>query len=247
MILCAGYATRLYPLTLERPKALLPVGGKPIANYLLDRLAGLPGVQSVVLVTNEKFKQQFFSWKDRLSYGKPLDIVVDPSTNEANRLGAIKDLELVISTMGLREDLLVLAGDNLFDFDLTDFLQRSFERRPAITIGIVRMESPEKASRYGVVRHDEANRIVEFYEKPEKPETPFVSTGIYFLPEEKIPLVRAYLVGRENPDAPGHFITWVSKREAVYTHLFVGTWYDIGDRATYKHADEVFGQRGRRG
>ena len=128
MVLCAGYATRLYPLTLERPKALLPVGGKPIANYLLDRLEKLPWVKSVVLVTNQKFKQHFFSWRDTLSYGKPLDIVADPSTSEANRLGAVRDLELVISSMQLHEDLLVLAGDNLFDFALTDFAKGGLEK-----------------------------------------------------------------------------------------------------------------------
>ena len=121
LILAAGYATRLYPLTKDTPKPLLEVAGKSILERLLDKISLIEKIDHVYVVTNSRFAKAFGDWVEQYTYTKPLTVIDDGTTSNDNRLGAIGDIQFVIEQVGLADDLMILAGDNLFDFDLRDF------------------------------------------------------------------------------------------------------------------------------
>ena len=167
IILCAGYATRLYPLTENLPKPLLPVGNKPILEWILERVEKVQGVEVVYLVSNQKFAGHFESWAAKVKYPWPVKVVNDHTTSNENRLGAIGDLAYVIKTEKVDPcDLLVIAGDNFFDFDLASFVDFGKKKRPHGIIAVYDVGDKELAKRYGLVRTDSDGKILEFQEKP---------------------------------------------------------------------------------
>lgn len=249
VILCAGYATRLYPLTLNCPKPLLPIGGRPLIEYILDVLEEIPEIGEVFIVTNARFRKNFVDWYDervnprggkRSSSKKAIRIFNDSSTANENRLGAIRDLVLVIREGRLAEDLLVVAGDNLFHFPIGGFVEAASRHAPSVTIACVQIESREMAKSYGVVELDGEGRVTDLVEKPENPPSTLVSMGLYYFPKDVLPRIDEYLEDRQNPDAPGYFIRWLLDRESLYGYCFRGIWYDIGDLNSYESADRLF-------
>jgi len=240
IILCAGYATRLYPLTIDKPKPLLEVGGRPLINHIFERLEKIGSVRQVSIVTNEKFKGHFLDWQKGFRSAKKIKVLNDVSTSNENRLGAIQDLALVIQAEALREDLLIVAGDNLFSFWLDDFVRFAESKSPGISIGVVDVKSVEHAKRYGILKLGEDGKVLSFTEKPSEPASTLASTGLYFIPKEKIGRIAEFLGDHRNPDAPGFFVQWLLEKDPLYGFPFSGIWYDIGDIASYESARELF-------
>ena len=227
LILAAGYATRLRPLTDSIPKQLLPVGGRPMVDWILDRVEET-SADEVHLVTNARFAEDFARWAE----GKDVQIHNDGTRSDEDRLGAIGDIRFV----GLDDDLLVVAGDNLFDYSLADY-ERYWRERDGSCIAVLDVKDPELAKKYGIVDVDESDRITNFVEKPEDPPSTLAATATYLYHRAHVPLVRAYLDEGNPPDQPGRLVAWLHRREPVYGWTFDAGWYDIGDHEQLLEAD----------
>ena len=235
VILAAGYATRLRPLTDNLPKHLLPVGGRPMLDWILDRVREVGEIDAVHLVTNSRFAPDFAEW------AAPHGIVVhdDGTSSNDDRLGAVGDLQLVIEEAGLEDDeLLVLAGDNLFDFSLADYAAWwRAKPQPASAVPLHDVGDRELAKQYGIAETDRHDRIVNLLEKPSDPPSTLASTLIYFLAPEHVRLIGGYLGEGRSADNAGSFLSWLVAREPVYGYRFRGHWYDIGDHEQLLEAD----------
>ena len=245
LILAAGYATRLYPMTLTKPKPLLPVAGKPMIDYVLDNLAPIPGIDRVYIVTNAKFADQFQAWADQYRATKSkLDftIVNDGSTDDSNKLGAIGDLNLVIERERVDDDLIVVAGDNLFSQSLAEF--GAYCRKcNAPVLGVYDIGSLEQASKYGVVEVDATGQLTRFVEKPPRAASTLIGIALYYYPRASIPLISKYLAEGNNPDQPGRLIQWLYPKQPVYTWSVPGIWFDIGSKETLEEANRIYQRR----
>lgn len=245
LILAAGYATRLYPLTLTQPKPLLPVAGKPMVDYVLDNLAPIPGIDRVYIVTNAKFAGHFQKWADHYRATKAkLDftIINDGSTDDTNKLGAIGDLHLVLQQEQLDDDLIVVAGDNLFSQSLEQFGVFCRQKNQPV-LGVHDVGSLDQAKKYGVVDADAAGRITSFIEKPANPATTLIGIALYYYPRATLPLIRQYIAEGNNPDQPGRLIQWLYPRHDVFTWTVPGIWYDIGSKETLEEANRIYATR----
>lgn len=242
LILAAGYGTRLYPLTKEIPKALLPVKDRPILQHLMEKLASPAlGIREFVFVSNHRYTSAFQKWLGRSHLPFPWQLLDDGSTSEENRLGSIGDLVFAVRAAKIDADLLVMGSDNLFQDPLGGFLQFAKERSPALTLGVHELTDLTQAHRYGVLQVDEEWRIVDFQEKPSKPTSPFISTAVYFFPRRTLPRVLEYAAAPGgNQDTLGSFIRWLVHREKVYAYRLQGSWFDIGDIDSYQNAQEQF-------
>lgn len=233
LILAAGYATRLRPLTDSIPKQLLPVGGRPMVDWILERIAET-SADEVHLVTNARFAADFERWAD----GKDVHVHNDGTTSNEDRLGAIGDIRFV----GLDDDLLVIAGDNLFDDSLADY-ESYWRTRGGSSVAVLDVGDRELAKQYGVVDVDEDDRITDFLEKPADPPTTLCATATYLYTREHARLVATYLDEGNPPDQPGNFVAWLHERAPVYAYRFRGEWYDIGDAAQLLEADNRMRRR----
>lgn len=225
IILAAGYATRLRPLTDTWAKELLPVGGRPIIDHILQAIRAVDSVDGVHVVTNASKAAAFESW----AAGKDVLVHDDGTSTNEDRLGAIGDLEFVIERAGIDDDLLVVAGDNLFDFDLRNLAAYRAGHGAASAVAVRDVGSTELARRYGIVELDVDDRMVDFVEKPEEPRSTLAATATYVFDRAHVPLVGAYLAEGNLPDQPGLFVGWLQARRPVYGWRFSEAWYDIGD------------------
>jgi glucose-1-phosphate thymidylyltransferase len=233
LILAAGYATRLRPLTDTIPKQLLPVGGRPMVDWILDRIAET-SADEVHLVTNARFTPDFDRWAE----GKDVRVHDDGTTSNEDRLGAIGDIAFV----GLDDDLLAIAGDNLFDFSLADY-QSFWRGKGGSCVAVHDVGDRELAKKYGIVDVDEDDRITNFVEKPTEPPTTLCATATYLYTREHAGLIPTYLAEGNPPDQPGNFIAWLYRRAPVYAYRFEGEWYDIGDGDQLLEADNRMRRR----
>ena len=244
LILAAGYATRLYPLTLTQPKPLLPVAGQPMIEYVLDNLAPIGGIDRVYVVTNAKFAGHFQQWSEAYRAGKSkLDftIVNDGSTDDRNKLGAIGDLNLVITREKIHDDLIVVAGDNLFSQSLEDF-GRHCRKMNAPVLAVYDVGSLEEIKKYNSISLDAAGRITFFEEKPAQPASTLTGIALYYYPRAILPLIQQYVAEGNNPDQPGRLVQWLYKRTPVYTWRVPGIWFDIGSKESLEQANQIFAQ-----
>jgi glucose-1-phosphate thymidylyltransferase len=242
VILCAGYATRLYPLTENTPKPLLPVGGRPILEWILDQLKEIKELDAVYLVTNDKFAGHFEKWSKTVSYPWKIETVNDGTKSNDTRLGAIGDLALVMKEKKVgAEDVLVLAGDNFFDSSLLQFTEFGKAKRPGGVIAVYDVKDKELAKQYGLVETGPDGKVKAFYEKPANPPTTLASCGVYWLPAETRVLLDRYLAAGNNPDQPGHYMRWLAETASLYATPIKGKWLDIGDLASYEKANAMFG------
>lgn len=232
IVLAGGYATRLYPLTLDRPKHLLEVAGRPILELLLEQLP-LAELDAVYVVTNAKFADRFREWAQ--SY--PVDVVVidDGTTSEDDRLGAIGDLQLAIDSEGLDDDLIVAAGDSIFTERLDGFARFGHERGAA-AIAVYDVGDLEAMKRLSSIGVDADSRLVNFEEKPDEPQSTLAGIALYFYPRALLPLVGEYLAEGNNPDQPGRLVGWLYRRTPVYAWRVPGRWFDIGTPETLAEA-----------
>ncbi|MCF7917526.1 nucleotidyltransferase family protein [Candidatus Gracilibacteria bacterium] len=239
IILAAGYATRLYPLTLDTPKPLLPMGKKVILDFVLEKLKELPLINEVFVVTNNKFASQFEAWA-RTKHSFHLTVVNDGTTSNENRLGSLGDIRYVIQKYELDEDLLVIAGDNVFDFSLKPVSQ-IFDQTKSPTVLLYDVGSKDLAKLYGVVSVDFHQKITRFEEKPANPASTYISTAIYFYPQSVLTTFLEF-TKTHGTDRAGDFLAWLSSHEDTYGILAEGKWFDIGDREQLEAAREVFGK-----
>jgi glucose-1-phosphate thymidylyltransferase len=240
LILAAGYATRLYPLTKDRPKSLLIVGKKTIMDHLVQKLESLNEIDSVYIVTNQRFHGLFEGWLKMLKTKKRVVLDNDGSTTNENRLGALGDIRLVLERENVNDDIMVLAGDNMFDWDLRGFIEAAKVQPGLFAMGAYDINDKEKANRYGVVELDDKGNVANFLEKPRESPSSLVATGIYYFPKDGLDLITDYLKIGNEKDAPGHFIQWLHKEHEVRCHVFKGVWYDIGDIESYRKANLSF-------
>jgi len=242
IILAAGYATRLYPLTKNKPKALLPIGTKALLDHLFDKIEAIPGVSEVLIVTNDRFANNFSQWADAAARRVKVQVLNDGTTSNDNRLGAIGDLEFAVKKSSVKEDFLVLASDNLFDESLAEFVEFS-QGRNSICIGAYDIKDKSIASkRYGIFELDPQSQITAFEEKPENPKTSFVSMGIYYFPASTLSLLDEYMSSSGKGDAPGYYLGWLMQRTKLFAFLFKGQWYDIGSLEQLEEASKNYQQ-----
>ena len=245
IILAAGYATRLYPLTLTQPKPLLPVAGKPMIEYVLDNLAPIGGLDRIYVVTNSKFASHFQQWADNYRASKAkLDftIVNDGSTDDSNKLGAIGDLHLVLTRERVDDDIIVVAGDNLFSEPLTDFGQFC-RAKQAPVLAVYDVKDLEQIKKYNAITLAADGRITFFEEKPKNPTSTVTGIALYFYPRSSLSLIKQYIVEGNNPDQPGRLIQWLYPRMPVYTWMVPGLWFDIGSKETLEEANKIFAEK----
>ncbi len=242
VFLCAGYGTRLYPLTIDRPKALLEIAGAPLLNHLIAKLKMIRGLNEIILVSNSKFYQSFCDWKQSLSVSAQVHVIDDGTTSNENRLGAIRDLKLALDERRVKDDVLVLASDNLFDADITSFVSYAEQKNAPAAVGVFDVLDLLMASKYGIVKTDAAGQVTDFFEKPKDPPSTLASMGIYYLKANTLPFIAEYLAENKNPDAPGYYMDWLSKKTRLYAFRFLGKWFDIGDVKSYEAANTYFKQ-----
>ena len=224
LILASGFGTRLYPLTMEQAKALLPYRGKPMINHIVDKIP--PDVDILVNV-NKKFAADFYKWQDEQS--RRIDICVEDVLSEEERLGAVGALHHWIREKGISEDLMVFGSDNYFEFDLAKFMSE-FDGRHVL-VAIYDVLEKDNARQYGVVKI-EGNRIIELEEKPAFPKSSLVATACWILPARVFPLISEFCRG-ERKDNLGNLITYLIERENVFAYPFKEKWIDIGSLEIY--------------
>jgi len=243
IILAAGYATRLYPLTLTQPKPLLPVAGKPMIEHVLDNLAApIGGIDRVYVVTNAKFAGHFQEWANRYRATKSkleFTVVNDGSTDDTNKLGAIGDIHYVLKTQKVDDDLIVVAGDNLFSERLDAFGQFC-RAKNAPVLALYDVGDLEQIKKYNAITLDGDSRITFFEEKPKNPTSTLTGIALYFYPKSTIPLIKQYIAEGNNPDQPGRLVQWLYPRTPVYTWTVPGLWFDIGSKETLEEANQIF-------
>jgi len=239
LILAAGYGTRLCPLTKSIPKALLEVNGRPIVEYILERIEVIPNIEEVYMVVNGKFYKKFKEWNRNYESEKPIKLINDGTSDDSNKLGAIRDIKLVIDEEKIDSELLIIAGDNLFNFELKVFYD-FWEQKNSFCIGLLKINDSSLICKYSNVKLDNENRITDFIEKPPKALSNLVAICLYIFPRRGLHLVKKYLEEGNNPDVPGYFIQWLVKREKVYGYEFNGKWLDIGNINSYEKAKEEF-------
>ena len=233
IILAAGYATRLYPLTLNKPKALLKVQGKAIIDYILAQINTVPDIDRIFVVSNHKFANQFYDWAATAETGIPVKILDDGTVDEAGRLGAIGDIAYVLDHEHIDDDIVIIAGDNLFTFPLTEYRQ-FFADKNADCVCVQRISDKEACKQLGIALLDDTGRVIDMEEKPAAPKSDCAVFATYMYKRETIPLIKQYLDEGNKPDAPGFFVSWLYKRKPVYAYIMNGKCYDIGTHEALK-------------
>jgi len=242
IILAAGYATRLYPLTRDTPKPLLPVAGRPMIDHVLDAATPITGIDHAIVVTNDRFASQLDNWAATAQASFPVSVLNDGTSSNDDRLGAIGDLYKVLKDHSIDDNVIVIAGDNLFTESIGDF-GKFCKSKSAPCLGVYDVGTPEEATKYGVVAIDKDARITSFEEKPAKPRSTLIGIALYYYPRAMLPEIDRYLDEGNNPDQPGWLIQWLYPQHAVHAWPVPGQWLDIGSRETLAEAQEIFGGR----
>ncbi|WP_435144007.1 sugar phosphate nucleotidyltransferase [Halobaculum sp. P14] len=233
VVLAGGYATRLWPITRHRPKMFLPVGDGTVIDDVFEDLEADDRIDEVFVSTNERFAPEFETYLADSDFEKPT-VSVEDTSEESEKFGVVGALAQLIDREGVDDDLVVVAGDNLISFDVADFVD-FFETKSAPALAAYDVGSKELAKSYGLVQLD-GDRVVDFQEKPENPNSTLVSIACYAFPAETLPLFETYLSDGNNPDEPGWFMQWLQENDEVYAFTFDGAWFDIGTPESYLDA-----------
>ncbi|MCX6742115.1 MAG: nucleotidyltransferase family protein [Candidatus Pacearchaeota archaeon] len=239
IIVCGGYATRLYPLTENQPKALLHVKGKPIVDYLVEKINQVKDIDSIYLISNNKFYMKFAWWLSSKKFPKSIDLVDTGSVTVEDQLGPIHDCLMAIDQFEIKEDILILYGDNLFSLDINEFIN-FFKEKKATCLACYKIDNPADTKKFGIVTVDENKKIIKTEEKPEKSDSNLAVTGIYMIRKEDIPKLKEFhkKSEEENKLSPGwgltYFIKDLYEKQDVYAFPFSGDWIDIGSKEDYE-------------
>ncbi len=241
LILAAGYATRLYPLTENFPKPLLKVGEKAILDWLVDDLVETTDLDEFVVISNHKFAQHFEDWKNNKQKVRPYAITViddGTSTNET-RLGAVKDIQLAVDKLNLTDDLLVMAGDNVLDFSLSEFV--CFAKAKGTSCVMCHEENElKKQQKTAIITVDEEGLITSYEEKPQEPKGNLAVPPFYYYKAQDVKRIPEALASGCGYDAPGSFAAWLSHQTTMHAYRMLGKRYDIGDMASYEAVQKIF-------
>lgn len=245
IILAAGYATRLYPLTLNCPKPLLDVAGAPMLDYVMRCIHGIKEIDDVIIVTNERFASNFEDWTQKTSFrfsGKRPIVINDHTTNNENRLGAIGDVKYVLAQLDIKDDILILAGDNLFSEPLESFGEWGQKLKSPL-IALYDVKNLELVKKYSTVSIDDQGIVTDFEEKPQNPQTTLTAIALYYYPASILPYFKQYTDEGNNPDQPGRFVQWLCKKVKVHTWQVPGWWLDIGSKECLDEASRLLTER----
>jgi len=240
LILAAGYATRLWPLTKNKPKPLLEVKGKTIMDHIVKHFTEIKGISEIYVVTNEKFARDFEDWANSFKFPIPIKIINDMTTSNDDRKGAIGDMKYVIDEVKLDDDLLVIAGDNLFEYKLSDFHKFFLEKKSSVVACKDMGSKDEVKEKFGVVEIGEGSRVVGFEEKPAEPKTTFAATACYIFTRHDLKSIEHYIEAGNKPDNAGDFVKWLANHTNIYAFVFTEKWYDIGSFESLGKAREEF-------
>ncbi len=232
VILAGGYAKRLWPITSNMPKPLLQVAGRPVIEYILEKLETISEIDTIYISTNKKFENHFNKWLLTYKSRKLIKLIVEDHDCEEEKLGVIGSLKYLIAQENVHDDLLVIAGDNFFDFRIEDFLEYYKKKEASIIalydVGEIQEPGNGNGYSYGIGVLNDGKRIIEFKEKPKVPLSPYISTCVYVLRSKDLFLISDYLGQGNNPDAPGYFLEWLHTRNDVYGFVFGTSWFDVG-------------------
>lgn len=244
LILAAGYATRLYPLTENFPKPLLKVGEKSILDWLVDDLVENTEIDEFIVISNHKFAQQFDKWKDEKKKVRPYQITVidDGTMTNENRLGAVRDIQLAVEKRQLTDDLLVMAGDNVLDFSLSHFVSFAKEKKTSCVMCHEENEL-KKQQKTAIITVDDNNLITSYEEKPMEPKGNLAVPPFYCYRACDIIRIQEALDHGCGYDAPGSFAAWLSKQTPMHAYCMPGKRYDIGDINSYEYVKSVFSEK----
>lgn len=237
IILAAGYATRLYPLTENFPKPLLPVGGKPILDWLIEDIDSYGCVDEYTVVSNHKFVGHFISWADKSKYN--IKVLDDKTTSNETRLGAVKDIELAVGECEITSDALVIAGDNVLDFSLCEFIAYALEKKRSCVMRYYESDR-EKLKKCGVLSLDGASRVIKMEEKPAEPESNWCCPPFYYYTAEDLGRISDGIASGCKTDAPGSFAAYIAGVSELYAMEMPGSRYDIGNLEGYKKIDKIY-------
>lgn len=237
LILAAGYATRLYPLTENFPKPLLKVREKTILDWLIDDIDTLGCVDEYVVISNHKFACHFEKWAQEKR--QKVTVVDDGTSSNETRLGAVKDIQFAIEKLGLDDDTLVIAGDNLLDFSLTRFIQYAKGKNTSCIMRYYEAKK-EKLQKSGVVCVDSEDKILSMEEKPQEPKANWCCPPFYYYTKEDAKLVKVGIQAGCGVDAPGSYIAWLCTQTPVYAMEMPGKRYDIGNLESYRTVQETY-------
>lgn len=238
IILAGGYAKRMWPLTENQPKSLLPVGGKPMIEYILEKLRGVEHDGRIIISTNSRFGDVFHEWERSRPDG--FEIVVEPTLCEDEKFGTIGAINWLLNEREIRDDVLIIAGDNLFEFPIQRLLDFQQEKKSPV-VAFHDLKEPDRVrNKLGVCVLNGEQRVKEFQEKPENPKSTLAATCMYYFPKEVLSLFQKYLSDDNNPDAPGFFVKWLSEKMPVYGFVFEEDWYDIGSFEVYEEVNEKY-------
>lgn len=237
LILAAGYATRLYPLTENFPKPLLKVKDKTILDWMVDDIDTLGEIDEFVVISNHKFAHHFEDWaKDKK---QKITVVDDGTSSNETRLGAVMDIEFALRKLNIKDDILVIAGDNLLDFSLTEFIKYAKIKNASC---IMRYFEPDyqKLLKCGVVTIDEDDKILNMTEKSPEPASNWCCPPFYFYTAEDTMLLDKGIASGCGIDAPGSFAAWLSTKVPVYAMEMPGKRYDIGNIESYEKVQKEY-------
>lgn len=237
LILAAGYATRLYPLTENFPKPLLKVQGKAILDWLIEDIDRAKLVDEYVVISNHKFAEHFYAWAEKKEW--KITVADDGTSSNETRLGAVRDIQFAIEKLGLNDDMLVIAGDNLLDFSLMTFMRYAKEKDASC---IMRYYEPSEVRLHksGVVVIDEEDKILNMAEKPAEPKSHWCCPPFYYYTREDAKLIQRGLDEGCGTDAPGSYIAWLSTQVPVYAMEMPGRRYDIGNLESYHQIEQEY-------
>lgn len=240
IVIAAGYATRLYPLTENFPKPLLQVGGNTILGRLIDDIDGIDDIDEHIIISNHKFADRFASWASTMRTRGKISILDDGTETNETRLGAVRDLLLAVNTYGIDEDILVIAADNILDFSFAGFVE-CFKEKGTSMIMCHRETELRKLQRTGVVTLDGDMRVIRMQEKPEKPESQWAVPPFYIYKRDDLPLIKGCLEHGCGFDAPGNLAHYLCEHTVMHAWQMPGKRFDIGSLDSYKEAQALFG------
>ena len=240
LILAGGYGTRLYPLTLNTPKPLLEVQGKPIIEHTINKIEKIEEVKYIYIITNQKFYTNFLNYLKTKKFSKKIEVINDGTLTNEDRLGAVGDIQFAIKQKKINDDLLVIAGDNLFEFSLNNFVNYFKKKKNSVVAVRIAENKKDLAKKYGIVELDKNNKVIGFEEKPENPKTNLAATATYIFSKNDLIEFDNCMKEHKKPDNSGDFIKYLSQKKPVHGFVFKEQWFDIGSWGILEDAQKNY-------